>query len=177
MIYAYQWIRDSGRYFTPMQRIPNGSVEFPPSDLDLAIIRSLQEDLRHSTTSLAKSFGCSKPVAKERLNALVDNGIIQLLSMINPAAKGHQIEAMILLKSPPSQAIEVTNQISTQNFIQHASLTTGTWQIIISAQFWDSAHMRKFLSDTLVESPGVTEFVEIQIMKKLKFSMVFVNTE
>jgi Lrp/AsnC family transcriptional regulator for asnA, asnC and gidA len=176
MIYAYQWIRDSWRYFTLMQRIPNGSVEFTPSEVDLAIIRSLQQDPRQSTTNLAKSAGCSKPVAKERLNALVDKGIIQLVSMINPAAMGYQIEAMILLKSPPSQAIDVANQMSTQNFVRHASLTTGTWQIFISAQFWDNAHMREFLSDTLVKSPGVTDFEVIQIMKTLKFSMVFVNT-
>jgi len=127
--------------------------------------------------SLAKSAGCSKPVAKERLNALVDNGIIQLVSMINPAAMGYQIEAMILLKSPPSQTIDVANQMSNQNFVRHASLTTGTWQIFISAQFWDSAHMREFLSDTLVTSAGVTDFEVIQIMKTLKFSMVFINTE
>ena len=175
IIFAFTWIRESWRYFTPLPESDTEPPNYSPSDLDLAIIRALQEDPRQNITNLAKSSGCSKPVAKERLNTMIDNGTIRLVSIINPAALGYQIEAMILIKSPPNQAVAVADQLSMINFVRHASLTTGNWQIFISAQFWDSAHMHEFLSETLAASPGVTDFEVIQILKVLKFSMALGN--
>jgi len=175
MVFAFTWLRESWRYFTPLPESTTEPNDYSPTELDLAIIRSLQEDPRQNITNLAKSSGCSKPVAKERLNTLIETGTIRLVSMINPSAMGYQIEVMILIKSPPNQALSVADQLSMHNFVRHVSLTTGNWQIFVSAQFWDSTHMHEFLSETLAASPGVTDFEVIQIMKMLKFSMNFVN--
>jgi len=174
-VFAFTWVRESWRYFTlppELSVTPNG---YHPTELDLAIIKALQEDPRQSITNLAQAVECSKPVAKDRLNTLINNGIVRLVSMVNPAALGYQIEVMILIKSLPNQAFVVADQLSMHNFVRHVSLTTGNWQIFVSAQFWDSSHMRKFLSEILTASPGVTDYEIIQIMKTLKLSMNFVN--
>ena len=169
-IYAYTWIRDSWRYFTPMAEAATELLDYNPNAIDLAIIKALQEDPRQSITNLARSAGCSKPVAKDHLNWLIGNRIIHLVSIINPSALGYQIETMILIKLPPNQTLAVANRLSALNFIRHVSLTTGNWQIFVSALFWNSTHMHKFLSETLTATPGITDFEVIQTTKTLKFS-------
>jgi DNA-binding Lrp family transcriptional regulator len=172
---AFDWVRESWRYFRPQPEKPFEDVEYQPSDLDLAIIRSLQQDPRQTITDLARSSGCSKPVAKDRLESLMNSGVIRLVSIVDPAALGYEMEVMILIKSTPERAYAVADELSKQNIARHVSLTTGNWQVFVAAQFRDSTHMHEYLSETLAGAPGVTDFEVIQIMKTLKFSMSFVD--
>lgn len=175
MIFSFRWIRESWRYFTPLPDTNNKPTNYTLTNLDLDIIRSLQEDPRQNITNLAKSSGCSRPVAKEHLNALIENNVIRLVSMVNPAVLGYQIEAMILIKSTPNQALVVADQLSMFNFVRHVSLITGNWQVFISAQFWNSEHMHKFLAETLASYPGIMDFEVLQITKTLKLSLMLLN--
>jgi DNA-binding Lrp family transcriptional regulator len=172
---AFDWVRESWRHFNPQPEKAVEDVEYQPSDLDLAIIRSLQQDPRQTITDLARSSGCSKPVAKERLESLMSSGIIRLVSIVDPAARGYELEVMILAKSTPERAYTVADELSRQSIARHVSLTTGNWQVFAAAQFRDTAHMHEYLSETLAAAPGVTDFEVIHIMKTLKFSMSFVD--
>ncbi len=174
-VFAYTWLRDSWRYFTSPSESPTEPSRTRLTDLDLSLIRALQEDPRQNVTSLAGASGCSTPVAKERLNALLENRTIQIVSIIDPSALGYHIEAMILVKTPPSQAYAIANQLSKCKFVRHVSLTTGNWQIFVSAQFRDAKHLHEFLTETLVVDTGVMEFKVLETLKTLKFSMMLVN--
>jgi DNA-binding Lrp family transcriptional regulator len=171
---AFDWVRESWRYFKPQPERPLEDAGYQPSDLDLAIIRSLQQDPRQTITDLARSSGCSKPVARERLDSLMSSGVIRLVSIVDPAALGYELEVMILIKSTPERAYAVADELSMQNIARHVSLTTGNWQVFFAAQFRDNTHMHQYLSETLAAS-GVTDFEVIQITKTLKFSMSFVD--
>lgn len=173
-ILAFNWIRESWRYFKPRLETTE-VINYEPSDLDLTIIRTLQQDPRQSISSLALSSGCSKPVVKTRLENLMKTGIIHLVSIVNPASLGYQIEAVILIKSTPERVSAVANDLSMQNFIRHVSLITGNWQILAVAQFRDSVRMHEYLSDTLAAIPGVTEYDVSPILKTLKFKMNLVG--
>jgi DNA-binding Lrp family transcriptional regulator len=173
-ILAFNWIRESWRYFNPRLET-NIIINYEPSDLDMTIIRSLQQAPRQSISDLALSSGCSKPVAKMRLENLAKAGVIRLVSIVDPAALGYQIEAVIMIKSTPERVNAVANELSMQNFVRHVSLVAGNWQILAVAQFRDSVLMQVYLSDTLAAIPGVTDFKVAPILKTLKFKMNLVG--
>ena len=105
----------------------------------------------------------------------MNSGIIRIVSIVDPATLGYEIEVLILIKSTPDQAHAVADELSIRNIARHVSLTTGNWQVFVAAQFRDSTHMHEYLSETLAAAPGVADFEVIQIMKTLKFSMSFVD--
>jgi DNA-binding Lrp family transcriptional regulator len=173
-IIAFNWIRESWRYFNPKAET-NITPDFEPSELDLTIIRTLQQFPRQSISSLALSSGCSKPVAKARLENLIKAGIIRLVSIVNPAALGYQIEAVIMAKSSPGRVFDLAKELSMKNFIRYVSLTTGNWQILAIAQFRDSAQMQDYLTNTLAAMPGVTDYTVTPVLKTVKFTMNLVG--
>lgn len=168
---AFNWVRESWRHFNPRIEKPVEDVQYNLSELDMAIIKSLQHAPRQTVTDLARSSGCSKPVAKEHLENLMNIGIIRFVSIIDPAAMGYEIEVVILIKSPPDRVYAVADEVSMQNIGRHVSLITGNWQVFVAAQFRDSMHMHNYLSETLSAIPGVTDFEIIHIMKTFKFLM------
>lgn len=173
-ILTFNWIRESWRYFKP--RLETSEViNYELCDLDLTIIRSLQQDPRQSISALALSSGCSKPVVKTRLENLIKLGIIHLVSIVNHASLGYQLEVIALIKSTPERVSSVANDLSMQNLIRHASFITGNWQILAIAQFSDSVRMQEYLSNTLAAIPGVTEYDVSPILKTLKFEMNLVG--
>lgn len=173
---AFNWIRESWKYFNPQIEKAAANVQYDLSELDKTIIRSLQQAPRQTITDLARSSGCSKPVAKERLENLMNIGIIRFVSIVDPAAMGFELEVVLLIKSPPDLVHAVADALSMENIGRHVSLITGNWQVFVAAQFRDSMHMHTYLSETLAANPGVTDFEVIQIMKTIKFSMNFVDT-
>ncbi len=173
-ILTFNWIRESWRYFKP--RLETATViNYELSDLDLTIIRSLQQDPRQSISSLALSSGCSKPAVRTHLENLIKSGIIHLVSVVNPASLGYMIEAVVLIKSTPERVSAVANDLAMQNFIRHASFITGNWQIVAVAHFRDSMQMHEYLSNNLAGIPGVTEYDVFPILKTLKFEMYLVG--
>lgn len=173
-ILTFNWIRESWRYFKPRLETAK-TINYELTDLDLTMIRSLQEDPRQSISSLALSSGCSKPVVKTRLENLIKSGIINIVSIVNPASLGFQIEVIILIKSTPERVNAVAKELSMQNFVRHVSLVAGNWQILAIAQFCDSMRMQEYLSNTLAAIPGVTDYDISPIQKTLKFEMNLVG--
>jgi Lrp/AsnC family transcriptional regulator for asnA, asnC and gidA len=177
MIHSYQWVRDSWRYFKPqigtLRRYPRDN----PSDLDLSIAKAMELDPRQTITKLARTVGCSKSVAKTSLEKLLNDGIIRVVSIIDPAALGYDVGVVILIKTTPDKVYAVANELSMQHTARHVSLITGQWQIFVAAQFLDSGHMHNFLSETLTSIPGVMEFEVVHLVKTLKFSISILGSD
>ncbi len=172
---AFNWIRESWRFFNPL---PEQVVKDPDTNLDevdLALIAAVQGDPRGTITDLAEACGCSKPVARARLESLLDGRVIRVVSVLDPATLGYEIEALVLVKTTPELIQVVADMLSLQNIVRHVSLTTGNWQVLAAVQFRDNAHMHDYLSETLAAAPGVMEYEVLQITKTLKFSMSFVD--
>lgn len=173
-ILTFNWIRESWRYFKPRLETAE-AIKYELSELDVTVIGSLQQDPRQSISALALSSGCSKPVVKTRLENLTKSGVIHIVSVVNQASLGFQIEVMILIKSTPERVSAVAKELSMQNFIRHVSLVTGNWQILAIAQFSDNVRMQGYLSNTLAAIPGVTDYDVTPIHKTLKFEMNLVD--
>ena len=63
-------------------------------DIDLQIIRLLVRDSRTPYSNIASAVGISSNAAKERINKMVSNGLIQaFLVRINPVIFGYEKNA------------------------------------------------------------------------------------
>lgn len=172
---AFNWVRESWRYFKPKLGITIEELEYSPTQQDLAIISALQEDPRQSITDLARNSGYSKPVARESLERLLTEGVIRIVSIVDPVSLGFEIEVSILVKAAPDRVFAIAEELSMQNIVRHVSLTVGNWQVFASALFRDNAHLHNYLSETLAALPGVTYYEVIQILQTRKFSTNFVD--
>lgn len=77
-------------------RALNGTAPRPTLDeTDKAIIRHLQEDGRMSYADLAPLIRLSPAATRQRVRALVDSGVMQIVAVTDPTRLGFDIQAMV----------------------------------------------------------------------------------
>lgn len=67
-------------------------------ELDLAIARRLQVDGRASFRSIADSVGVSETTVRNRLRRLLDEDLVQVVTVVRPLTTRTTVIAMLLLK-------------------------------------------------------------------------------
>jgi DNA-binding Lrp family transcriptional regulator len=176
IMHSYKWVKETWRYLKPQTETVRRYPQDNPSDLDLSIVKAMQLDPRQTITKLARTVGCSKSVARMRLEKLLDEGIIRVVSIIDGTALGYNLGVGILIKAKPDKVYAVANELAMQNIVRHVSLVTGQWQIFVWAQFQDSGQMYSFLSEKLTNIPGIIQFEVVHLGKTLKYSTSFVKS-
>jgi len=164
----YQELKTAWSYFTPGMETHLRYSNHNPSDLDLSIIEAMQQDPRQTITKLAKTVGCSRALAKARLEKLIDNGDIRFVGIMDQATLGYSVRAMILIKANPDRVLTLAKELSVQAVLRYVCLTIGKWQICIGVECRDIDHMHKYLSDTLSSMPGILEYEIINMVKPVK---------
>jgi DNA-binding Lrp family transcriptional regulator len=85
-------------------------------DVDLQIIRLLSRDSRTPYKGIASAVGISSNAAKERINKMLSNGVIQRYTVrINPAIFGYEKECILTLR-------HIGKTIKEQAILKHVSL-------------------------------------------------------
>ena len=78
-------------------RRPSGRVSTEPllDDVNKAIIEQLQEDGRRSYAAMAQAVGLSEAAVRQRVQRLLDAGIMQIVAVTDPLRVGFKRQAMI----------------------------------------------------------------------------------
>src|ERR1700676_5244809 len=74
---------------------PGGAV---PDDVSKQIIEQLQEDGRRSYAAIGKAVGLSEAAVRQRVQRLVDAGIMQIVAVAGPLMLGFTRQTMIGIK-------------------------------------------------------------------------------
>lgn len=147
----------------------NGFSPDPLSDQDLSIIKAMQEDPRQTITTLADTVGCSRSVARTRLEGLIREGVIGFFPMVNTSFRGNSIWVLILIKAKPDIMNSVLEKLAEEDSTWNVTLVSGQWQVYAVALFKDSKECNYFSSETLGSIPGISEFEVIPIGESFKY--------
>ncbi|RJF99289.1 Lrp/AsnC family transcriptional regulator [Noviherbaspirillum saxi] len=115
--------------------------KFEADRLDWKIIELLQRDARMSNTEIGKTIGLSQPAVTSRIRALEDAGVIDgYTARINPRALGHEITAIIRLRTTHEKIAPCLAAFERIPEILEAHRITGEDCFVVKASF---AHMPK----------------------------------
>jgi DNA-binding Lrp family transcriptional regulator len=167
---SFQWVRGDLNYFKSNVGTVRKPPKNSPSDIDLSIVRAMEIDPRQTIATLARTVGCSRSIAKSKLEKLLSDGIIRFVSLVDPKALKYEIGVVILVKSQVDKLYAVAKELSIHSTSTHVNLITGQWQIFVAAQFENNEEMYNYMSNTLSSIPGIVEFEVIHIVKILKYS-------
>src|SRR6476661_2142118 len=68
-------------------------------DVSKAIIEQLQEDGRQSYATIAKRVGLSEAAVRQRVQRLLDSGVMQIVAVTDPLQVGFRRQAMIGIRA------------------------------------------------------------------------------
>lgn len=134
--------------------------------IDSHILRRLAQNSRISYTDLAKEVGLSGVAVKERIDRLVNQGIIEQFSIVISAEKlGKKISAYLELEVEPAYLNEIIEALKQNNKVAVLYEMTGPCILHIHILVESIEEMEQFMNESIYSLRGIVR-AETQILMK-----------
>lgn len=140
----------------------------PLDDVDRRIIELLQEDGRASYVHLAAAVGLSEAAVRQRVQRLLDAGVMQVVAVTDPLQLGFRRMAMVGVKVE-GDLRAVADAVAEIPEIDYAVITSGAYDMLVEMVCEDDEHLLTVLSDRIRSVPGVREtetFIYLRLHKQ-----------
>ena len=134
---------------------------------DHAIIGALQQDGRMAYTKLGATVGLSEAAARQRVQRLLDAGVMQIVAITNPLSIGYRRMAMIGVRTEgPSDSI--ADALQAMPDIDYLVITAGSFDLLCEVVMRNDADLLD-LTNRIRKVPGVTStesFIYLDLVKQ-----------
>src|ERR687898_2398433 len=131
------------------------------------IIEQLQEDGRRPYAAIAKTVGLSEAAVRQRIQRLLDAGVMQIVAVTNPLTLGFQRQAMIGVRAD-GDLREVADRLGALDDVDYVVVTAGSFDILVELVAEDDEHLLRVLNEQIRQVPGVRDtepFVYLRLTK------------
>jgi Lrp/AsnC family transcriptional regulator for asnA, asnC and gidA len=141
---------------------------------DWKIIALLNQDGRMPSAEIARRLdGVSARTVKNRIDALVTKGIINIRSIIDPKSIGYGVLADVFIETEPGRLREVAKQLTELPEVSYVVCATGDTDIIISIRSRSIEELYRFITETVGKVPGVRQTQTYLLPLSLKDNMTW----
>ena len=119
-------------------------------DLDLDIMRSLNENARKSFRDIAKELHVSLTTVSNRVKVMERAGVILgYIPVLDPSKLGYDITAIIGVKVIHGRIVETEKDLARDPAVYAVFDSTGDWDAIIMARFKSRSELNDFVKRAL----------------------------
>jgi Lrp/AsnC family transcriptional regulator for asnA, asnC and gidA len=147
-----------------------GSGGEPPvlDQINKDIVEQLQQDGRRSYATLAKAVGLSEPAVRQRVQKLLDTGVMQIVAVTDPLMLGFARQAMIGIRAD-GDLRGIADQLAALDEIDYVVICTGSFDLLVELVVSDDEQLLDILNDGIRTIPGVRDtevFVYLKLVKQ-----------
>ncbi|EDY44308.2 Lrp/AsnC family transcriptional regulator [Streptomyces sp. SPB074] len=147
-------------------RTGNGSSALDA--VSLAIIEQLQEDGRRPYAAIGKAVGLSEAAVRQRVQKLLDQGVMQIVAVTDPLTVGFRRQAMVGI-NVKGDLDPVADALAAMQEVEYVVLTAGSFDLLAEIVCEDDDHLLDVINRRIRTLPGVrsTEsFVYLKLKKQ-----------
>ena len=123
-------------------------------DVSKAIIEQLQQDGRRSYAAIGKVVGLSEAAVRQRVQRLVEGGVMQVVAVTDPLELGFARQAMVGVKvQGPLEA--VADELTALDEVDYVVVTAGSFDILVEVVCETDEHLLDLLSNRIRSIEGV----------------------
>ncbi|HEY7174165.1 MAG TPA: Lrp/AsnC family transcriptional regulator [Micromonosporaceae bacterium] len=128
----------------------------PPflDDLNKRIIDQLQRDGRMSYAALAKQIGLSEAAARQRVQRMLDTGVMQIVAVTDPLTLGFRRQVMVGIKVEGDMRT-VAEKIGQIPEVDYVVICAGSYDILAELVCTDDEHLLSLLNEKIRAVDGV----------------------
>jgi Lrp/AsnC family transcriptional regulator for asnA, asnC and gidA len=138
-------------------------------DVSKAIIEQLQEDGRRAYATIGKAVGLSEAAVRQRVQRLLDAGVMQIVAVTDPLQVAFPRQAMIGVRCE-GDVEAVAESIAEMPEVDYVVITAGGFDLLVEVVCEDDDHLLELISKRIRAVPSVrsTEsFVYLKLRKQL----------
>jgi Lrp/AsnC family transcriptional regulator, regulator for asnA, asnC and gidA len=147
-------------------RANNSGVQL--DDVSKAIIEQLQQDGRRAYAAIGKAVGLSEAAVRQRVQRLLDAGVMQIVAVTDPLQVGFNREALIGV-TVEGDVVPVADAIADLPEVSYVVLTAGSFDVLCEVVCEDDDHLLDVINDRIRSISGVRStqsFVYLKLRKQ-----------
>jgi Lrp/AsnC family transcriptional regulator for asnA, asnC and gidA len=137
-------------------------------EVSKAIIEELQQDGRRSYAAIGKVVGLSEAAVRQRVQRLVEGGVMQIVAVTDPLELGFARQAMIGIRvSGPVES--AADAIAELDEVDYVVVTAGSFDVLAEVVAESDEALLEIISDRIRAVPGVVStetFVYLKLRKQ-----------
>lgn len=137
-------------------------------ELDRRIIAMLQLNGRTSNVEIARALSVAEATIRKRIERLIDEGVMRIVAVPQVDKLGWEVEAVLLLKVDPGQALRVGEQLTEMREVRTVRYTTGEYDLVVETVFHSNEDLLHFLTNRLAQISGIRTTVTSYVLKNIK---------
>src|ERR1044071_6028490 len=144
----------------------NGPVVL--DEISKQIVEQLQADGRKPYAAMAKIVGLSEAAVRQRVQRLLDAGVMQIVAVTDPLTLGFARQVMIGLRVEGDMR-SVADSLAQIPEVDYVVICAGGYDLLAELVCTDDDHLLKLLNDVIRAIPGVTTtetFVYLKLAKQ-----------
>jgi Lrp/AsnC family transcriptional regulator for asnA, asnC and gidA len=148
----------------------NGKGERPGTQLDdvsKAIIEQLQQDGRRSYASIGKVVGLSEAAVRQRVQRLIDGGVMQVVAVTDPLELGFARQAMIGIKAH-GELDAIADKLAAMDEVDYVVITAGSYDLLAEVVCESDERLLDVLSTRIRTIEGVVSTETFMYLKLRK---------
>ena len=137
-------------------------------DVSKQIIEQLQQDGRRSYAAIGKVVGLSEAAVRQRVQRLIDGGVMQVVAVTDPLQLGFARQAMIGIRVE-GELEGIADRLAAMDEVEYVVITAGSFDILAEVLCESDAHLLEVLSTRIraIEGVKTTEsFVYLKLRKQ-----------
>ncbi len=123
-------------------------------EIDKGLVEALQSDGRMPYTRLAAEVGLSEAAVRQRVQRLVESGVMQIVGVTNPLLLGFRRVAMVGVRVEGDVRV-VAETLASVPEVDYVVIVAGSFDIMIEVVAEDDEALLSLLNDKVRAIPGV----------------------
>jgi len=124
-------------------------------ELDIKLLEALQKDGKKSYTELATQFGTTVGTVSNRVQRLMDQGILRIVGVVNPRKTGNPFVSIIGMNIHLSKLQQVIDKLSEIKEVRYIAASTGVYNLFIEVITSSHQEFYRILTDELGKIDGI----------------------
>ena len=124
-------------------------------------------DVPTDLTGIGKAVGLSEAAVRQRVQRLVDSGVMQIVAVTDPMQLGFARQAMIGIRCQ-GDTTKVADKLAQIDAVDYVVLTAGTFDAIVEVVCADDAELLDLLNTEIRAVPGVVSTETLVYLKLVK---------
>lgn len=137
-----------------MTAIAKGRTSALLDDTARSIIEMLQRDGRQSYASMAQVVGLSEAAVRQRVQRLIESGVMQIVAVTDPMQVGFARQAMVGIRVEGDPAA-LEEQLEGLPEIEYIVITAGSFDLMVEVVCEDDEHLLALIG-RIRRLPGVS---------------------
>jgi Lrp/AsnC family transcriptional regulator for asnA, asnC and gidA len=123
-------------------------------DVGLAIVEQLQQDGRRPYASIGKAVGLSEAAVRQRVQKLIEAGVVQIVAVTDPSQVGLHRQAMISI-SASGDVEAIAEALTHIREVVYIVVVAGSVDILAEVVVSDDEHLLRLVNGKIRVIPGV----------------------